>query len=790
MKNIIKFMMLLAGVAMLATACKKELVLSDMEGSVSLNIEMEPATRADEDGSGETEQFIPENILVRIYRGAKATGETGDQLIRRYNKMEDIPNPLYLMADKYTVKVDAGDTSNKSFKQPTSADELKEKLCYSGTQTFTIAAQQNTNIAVNCKTINTKFNVGFDISDGEKDYANDNNYNDDNKPTKYENRLLSNVKITVAAITTSATTVEDLKADITSQKAPKLEFAGDELNPTDLAQGQTAGVGSGYFLMPEGVTTLVWAFEGEHEKDGSVAQMGKVTVQAGYAYTVNFKYSRTPDGYAGITVVVDDEVEIKEDSFYFKPQPQISGSIRLGSALPTPIDAEGANVFKQGSSLELVCESINDLTDISLGGVEFYNERNVVDNHGITGLTATKESDTKVTFTISEAYFNNLQGSTQNLRFVMTDTEEDPYEQILTFKKRGIVLENTKPDLWLNTVAFEAFIPEGIDDGNKVYFQYKKEGATDYNTIEAIAGANGTYTATSTAGWATGGTSEIPYYTPIVAQNIFANNEYEYRLLVSNPNNIASATPIESAGFTTTTDQTIPDASFENSGLTCFTTSSAAATFWGSGNNSITKNLCAQAQMTGQVGGNCVKLGANDPGVLNMMAAGNIFTGQFNMNGMNGTVSFGVKYVWEARPTAIKLKYYAQIGTATHNTYGSYIAKGSQDQASIYVAIIDWDAQHKVTSGGAAPTGVWSPENGPDAVSEGEIIGYGIVYPNQKMNGGQLVDLEIPIKYYDKVTKPSKNYTLIIAASTSRYGDYMNGCASNVMYIDNFEWVY
>ncbi|MBQ6572311.1 MAG: PCMD domain-containing protein, partial [Alistipes sp.] len=53
-----------------------------------------------------------------------------------------------------------------------------------------------------------------------------------------------------------------------------------------------------------------------------------------------------------------------------------------------------------------------------------------------------------------------------------------------------------------------------------------------------------------------------------------------------------------------------------------------------------------------------------------------------------------------------------------------------------------------------------------------------------------MVELVIPIYYYDKETKPSKNYTLVISAATSRYGDYMNGCSSSNMYVDDFQWVY
>ena len=94
-----------------------------------------------------------------------------------------------------------------------------------------------------------------------------------------------------------------------------------------------------------------------------------------------------------------------------------------------------------------------------------------------------------------------------------------------------------------------------------------------------------------------------------------------------------------------------------------------------------------------------------------------------------------------------------------------------------------------------ACNGVWSPEDGSnptdsDGNSVGTIIGYGAYYPTGETAGDALVDLEIPIFYYDRTAKPGKRYTLVIGCSTSRYGDYMNGCSTNVMYVDDFRWGY
>lgn len=720
----------------MAASCDKEPLSEGIEGAVSFDITMSAESRAVNQSD-----FTPAAVKVRIYR-------QDGELIRRYTSFEEIPDLLYLVAGNYSVKVEGGDPANVAFKEPSDATTRKEMLCYLGEKPFSVAAHTQSSIAVTCPTINVKSQVIFDTQDTEVD---------ESGRQKYENRLLSNVKISMSALTTTASSVAELKSAINETKAPTLNFDG---------------TGTGYFLMPEGVTTLVWSFEAEHATDGAVAQVGTIAnVEPGKGYSVNFHYSRTPDGFAGITVLIDDTVDPIEDDFNFKPQPEISGAGIL---------AEGENIYQAGSTLSFACESINNLVALSLGGVNFFENGAVVEG-AIAGLTATKVSDTKVTFTIDATYFDSLKGASQKLLFGMIDSE-GVYDQTLLFKKTGLVMEDFKADLWANTGSFKAFVAE---DAAQVEIRFRKVGTTAWNTMTAVADGQNNYTATSEAAWSAAQTNVKghTYYTPITAQSIFANNSYECELIVDGVTK-------DSGSMSTSTSQMIPDAGFENSGLTCFSTSSAGATFWGSGNNSITKTLCTQASYEGNVGSYCAKLQANDPGVLNMMAAGNLFTGQFNMSGMSGTVSFGVRYNWQARPSAIRLKYWANIGNATHTTYGSNIAKGAQDEASIQVVIIDWDTQHKVTSGSGAPSGVWSPENGADASASGKVIGYGVIYPNSPATTSSLSEVEIPIYFYDKVTKPSKNYTLIISAATSRYGDDMNGCASNTMYLDDFRWVY
>lgn len=740
MKKITQYICI-AGAAILAAACDNSLPSTEGEGAVTFDIDLSAETRGvDADGN-----FVPDELLVRIYSVSGTGDDEQRSLIRRYTSMDEIPSPLYLVAGSYAVKVEAGDESNTAFVEPADENndgiERKEKLCFAGEKTFNIVAGATSNIEVECPTQNVKAGIVFDT-----------------QSTANENSLLTNVKIQLAAMTSTATDVAGFATD--AAKAPKLEFTGS---------------GTGYFLMPEGVNTLVWAFQATHPDDSAVAKVGTISnVEAGKYYKVNFNYSKTPDGYADIKVIVDKNVDEWEDEFNFKPQPEITS---------TDIDVAGENIYK-GETVNLKCESINDLNSISLDGTAIFTNGEPVSN-ALTGVTVTKGTEaTKVTITLTADYFATLAGANQALQFEVTDKENGDCKQEILFKKRGLLPEEATCDLWANTATLKAFVPE--ESVTAVQIQYRKKGTETWNSVNATKGENNVWSATTAAKWSENTTVNSGYtvYVPDTNQGIFANNTYEYQLVVDN-------TAGDKAELKTTTSQTIPYGDFEDSSLSCWTVNNSSAPYWGSGNNDIMsalKTLCSQVQFNGNEGQYCAKLDAK---YSVMFAAGNLFTGQFSMKGTTGTVSFGIKYNWDARPTALKLKLYHNIGTVDYDTHAAKIGIDEADQASVYMAIVDWGSQHKVSSGTSDPTGVWSVEDGPNAVSEGKIIGYGVIYPKGKTDGDSMVDTEIPIYYYDNVTKPSSNnYTLIIAASTSRYGDYMNGCSSNEMYVDDFQWVY
>lgn len=781
--------MLLAGVAFFAIACEKDSLLSDHEGGVSFNIQMisSSTTRAGdtttenggETGGNETPSApagpVISPINVRIYRPATTAADDNNYttLIRRYSALEDIPNPLFLVAGKYQIKVEGGNKSkNKSFKEPETAIERQEKLCYEGYTNFVINAHQSTNnIEVACTPVNVKINSIFDTSDAELDTTG---------KKKYENRLISNVKITIVAMAYVAdgenkTTAAKIKAE-----SSKLEFGG---------------TGIGYFILPDGVSDIVYLFEGDHETDGHIEFVGHTSVSKGYAYTVNFRYARTPDGFAGITLALDTEpTDIIEDKFYFKPQPEIKA---------TGIDLNAVNDYKRGENVTLACESINTLTKITLGDNVIFENNIATVNNTVPGITATATDDTntKVNITLSPEYFNSVGGSMQSLNFKMWDSDTDPnqpYEQIVKFRKSGI-MDNSEQqyDLWGNKATLKAYIPDDIVAGTSVKIKFRRSDIAENsqtNVYEVTAtrepGNEKVWIATTDI--MDGEERVFPkldfvpdngkghaIYKPNTATGIYSGSEYTCDLYVD-------GVKIDSYTLAPVANQSIYGGDFNNSNLNCFKNlcqSSTVSEDWGSGNNNFV-TLCAFEN-------NKAKLIAGE--YLTNLTAGNMFTGDFKMDGTKGTVSFGIKYSWSARPTALKFKYQGNIENVDKKS--TYINKGSQDEASIIVAIVKWGNRHGVTSGLSDPSGMWSPDNGVNSVDEGEIVGYGLAYPTTETKGAAtMTTYYVPIVYYDinatAADLNAANYSLVISFATSRYGDYMNGSSKSHMYIDDVEWHY
>jgi len=731
--------------AVLTVACEKTEVdgYAAGEGGVVMNL---ANTRA-VDMSGRTLADCTTSIYQK---GTDAeTSEPTETLIREYAPGK-CPETIKLLAGSYFVKVQWGE-------QPAAA--AFDKCFYEGSEDFTITAGQTEQVTVRCKPQSTAVDVVFEESIAEKlsDYSAVVALFDDNDPN-----------------TTDA-----------------LTFTESE---------------TGYFTMPKDVTKLTWTFDATHPEKGEVRKSGEITgVEAGKSYKLTFKYSRDLPGYVSVDISVDDTTKDYNDVMVFSQDPEVTWGEQnfTNETLPDGIDVTITGK-KPITEARIYLEGENTASPASTrAGNESEIWTWTVEGGASDETIATATlSDDKKTLTITlksheilpSGADGSVEASKSNFRFEVEDEAGGQANKVMPICIDGLCPISTKDyDLWTNTVTLRAISSKGEPTFK---LQQTGENPDEWEPVkvtEVTKTSECEYTAKFAAEWTEwpGSDSDSPnangltVYTPVEGTGVWAGHTYEAAVEIGEKTYDAT--------FTTDVNQPIPNGNMAKSDLSCFTENNKTAEFWGSGNNGFADKLCAQGTTESGHTYACLKSTMAGAMGITMLASGNLFTGTFYRPSTTGTVSFGQDYDWKARPTALSLKYHATVGTVNQQKHKKNGANplniGDQDKGIIYVAIVDWTKPHDVSSGISAPTGTWSPDEKVNP-GEGPIIGYGIFIIDKSTDGNDLQPLEIPIYYYDKKTKPSGKYKLVISCATNIYGDYMCGCDSNELWVTDFKWVY
>ena len=375
-----------------------------------------------------------------------------------------------------------------------------------------------------------------------------------------------------------------------------------------------------------------------------------------------------------------------------------------------------------------------------------------------------------------------LSGSSfESVRFVDVTCHGVTERWMLYVETTNVKVALREADLWQNTGTVTALI-SADEYASGAALEYRIKGDTEWQPMQESGYDAGILTATIAPEWKTEtNPNGLTVYKLVPKKGLFAGHTYEFRLLVGGSEQGA---PLE---YTAPAGNTIPNGDMEDASMSCWTQNNKTAEFWGSGNNTFTKGLCTQASFAG---GMRAKLQATS--AVGVLASGNLFTGLFQKDLITrGVVSFGQTYAWKARPRALKVQYFAEhIGPVDiDKKFGAPIGMGDQDRARIMVAIVDWNTRREVGSGTEPPTGTWDPQEAA-STEQGKIIAYGSLFIDESSTGDRMIDTELELHFYDREAKPSGLYQLVISCSTSAYGDFMTGCKSNVLYIDNFEWAY
>jgi hypothetical protein len=408
---------------------------------------------------------------------------------------------------------------------------------------------------------------------------------------------------------------------------------------------------------------------------------------------------------------------------------------------------------------------------------------------------------TALTFDISKLVpmIAQIYNETSDHKFILkvTDAKGKSTTKTLTCHLTGKVAlaYNNDADLWANTATVTA---ANVPDGGSV--QYRVKGAADWTDAVLVEGSKYRLapvyeTSKNAAG--------LDVHTIKAGTGVFAATTYEVRIA-------KDGQAVDSKEFATAAGDKIPNGDMSGWSKKQMTTdgktfwpitypNAEGNSVWDSGNNMFLEQYNDDGTPT--IFTPLCRQDETEPGTARLQARmvldfvfapGNMFTGDFNYSGFSGTVNFGKPYAWTARPRALKVRYKAQIGKI--DKVGSYDPDGAsyqdkQDCARIFVAVVNWKAQHGVTSGMTAPTGMWDPATA-KSLDEGAILGYGDLVITQTATGW--IEATLPFNWYakDAANPASAPFSLVISCATSMRGDYLTGCSTNTMQVDDFEWAY
>lgn len=330
-------------------------------------------------------------------------------------------------------------------------------------------------------------------------------------------------------------------------------------------------------------------------------------------------------------------------------------------------------------------------------------------------------------------------------------------EKEITFSvvvKADVAVSAEQPVVW----AKFAVLKGNSGDISNVSFMFRKKGEAEFTPVTNVEKdeATGNFTA---------------LVTPLEPQTT-----YEYYAVSGDK----SSEPI--IQFTTQGIATLPNSGFEDwckdNGLPRPWKDGDSNPFWSCGNSKVMGVSAIMTQSTsdsyqGEDGdGGSTAVYMNSQVKVGTFAAGNIFTGDFKLSGMNGVLTLGRDFT--ARPS--QLVGYYKYHPAKVNKGGSQINNGDTDLCSIYIAL----STKKIT----VHTGdkiYFDPSNK-------AIIAYGELSAEES---GKTVDeytkFVIDLKYKDLDTEP---VYLIIVASSSKYGDYFQGGEGSEMWMDALELIY
>lgn len=488
-------------------------------------------------------------------------------------------------------------------------------------------------------------------------------------------------------------------------------------------------------------------------------------------------------------------------------------TVTPGVTTPVQVEASVNNVITAVSFDQSVAETFSDYTftigldkedtaqqlvyTASNAGAEGYFIATGFEPSLYWTFTATP-ADGSETFTKSgeiaaveqgKKYAMNLKYTEHNgsLSFDLTvDTSTVEYDDQIFFEpvSTGLAASSIY-EIWAAHATVHADVDESEYGTENIFFEYRPAASQgEWSRTAANRDSEGMYSATLTG------------LTPAT--------EYEYRLLVPDPQTKEPTVAGSSLTFTTEAAPTIPNGGFEavskNESSEYYSfydpSSSIVANqtkWWDSGNAGSTYSISTTTitdpdTSNFKEGSQSVRLhSANVMGLK--FAAGNIFCGEFaGVSGLDGKVNFGRPFT--GRPTALRfwVKY---IGGKVDNAggpEGSELTTNDFDKGQIKFALGTWDNK-KYGGSATCPVQVYTADK--ETFWQIDSIEGTIAYADIVLQGdgseSEWQQVTLTLDYKDEATIPKY---IIISAAASMYGDYFAGSSSSQLWLDGMELIY
>ena len=348
-------------------------------------------------------------------------------------------------------------------------------------------------------------------------------------------------------------------------------------------------------------------------------------------------------------------------------------------------------------------------------------------------------------------------------------------------------------EIWATRATIHADVDASEGEGKTIKFAYSTDEGSTWTYVDAVNDSEGTYKA------------ELTGLAP--------QTKYTYALCIDD---VQIGEPMT---FTTEAAPNFPNASFEyvskvtgnnyykfydpNCGV-----EEGMKMFWGSGNGEGPDGVNGSANMnivitdvdtSTKIDGN-QSVVAQTSSMVGMLAAGNLFAGQFVglVGTSGGIVNFGRP--WTSRPTAMRIwcKYETGlINILNNNNLG--VTKNDYDRAQVKVAIGTWDYK-KYGGSKESPVQINTTDEStfvdyytdPSTIANGDVIIYKEGY---SINKGELITADttgwieyvIPLEYHNLNAYPTH---IVVSCAASQFGDYFTGYDKTKLWIDAVELIY